>query len=58
MMMLQLGYVILFGFAALGVIMVTSISFLVKIRVDAFKLCFVYQRIIPNLTFMEDDIGE
>ena len=48
LMMIQLGYVIFFGFAVLGFIMVTSISSLVKIRVDAFKLCFVYQHIIIN----------
>ena len=48
MMMLQLGYVILFDFTVPEVMMVTSISLLVKIRVDAFKLCFVYQRIIIN----------
>jgi hypothetical protein len=47
-MAIQLGYVLLFGCVAPGVGLAVFVVFLVKIRVDAFKLCNVYQRVVPS----------
>merc|ERR1719450_1022720 len=58
LMMIQMGYIILFAFAAPGVVALVVVAFLVKMRVDAFKLCSVYQRPIPQLCFTEGGIGE
>jgi hypothetical protein len=46
-MMILLGYLLLFGFAAPGIAFIILITFLLKIRIDGFKLCSVHQRIIP-----------
>jgi hypothetical protein len=55
-MFILLGYLLLFGWAAPGITLVILITFLLKIRIDAFKLCSVHQRIIPG--FNCDGIGE
>jgi hypothetical protein len=55
-MFILLGYLLLFGWAAPGITLFILITFLLKIRIDAFKLCSVHQRIIPG--FNCDGIGE
>jgi hypothetical protein len=56
-MMLQLGYVMIFGSIAPEVIFIVLVLFLVKIRVDAFKLCSVFQRTTPARSAKEG-VGE
>jgi hypothetical protein len=57
-MVILLGYVLLFGFAAPIVATFVCIAFLVKIRIDAFKLCSVFQRVTPQMQFTGGGIGE
>jgi hypothetical protein len=47
-MIILIGYVLLFGFVAPCITIAVMITFLAKIRIDAFKLCSVYQRIVPS----------
>lgn len=46
-MAVLLGYVMLFGSVAPGVAGAIFVVFVVKARIDAFKLCNVYQRVMP-----------
>jgi hypothetical protein len=48
-MFILLGYLLLFGWAAPGIALVILITFVLKIRIDAFKLCSVHQRIVPSI---------
>ncbi|CAK0789078.1 unnamed protein product [Prorocentrum cordatum] len=56
-MAVLLGYVLLFGSVAPGIVVAVTLIFLVKIRIDAFKLCNVYQRVIPA-RLPPDGIGQ
>jgi hypothetical protein len=49
-MTIVLGYVMLFGAIAPLQIFVVFVAFVVKIRIDAFKLCTVYSRVIPSVS--------
>jgi hypothetical protein len=49
-MLVLLGYVMLFGAIAPVQIMIVLVGFSVKIRIDAFKLCNVYQRVTPSMS--------
>merc|ERR1712032_968605 len=55
-MLILLGYMLLFGWAAPGITLIILVTFLLKIRIDAFKLCSVHQRIIPQTNV--NGIGE
>jgi hypothetical protein len=57
-MMLLTGYLLLFGFAAPGISAAILVTFLVKIRIDAFKLCSVHQRVVPGAAQNCQGIGE
>jgi hypothetical protein len=55
-MAILLGYVMLFGCVAPGITAAVCLTFVVKIRIDAFKLCNVYQRVMPARLVL-DGIG-
>merc|ERR1719188_1199615 len=46
-MVLQLGYLLQFGSMSPSIVLVVFVSFLLKIRMDAVKLCNIYQRTTP-----------
>jgi len=58
LMMILLGYSMLFGFVAPGITVAMAVTFLVKVRIDAFKLCSVYQRVASPSSGGVKGIGE